>query len=122
MLEKNEIFKQGAVYDYEKHLAKFSSKEQAKRLKIFINKVGIIRRQMPTADNEEKFLLELSHQMKKPISKPVMNMTKALLSEDRHERMFENCKAIIEQPVKRSSLKDALDSLLPLKNNLSRGR
>lgn len=98
---KSDIFDLDGVRDYEKHLARFSAQEQSERLKIFINKAGIIRRLLPSTSNENKLLFELNRLMERPLSEETIAETKRLLAEDRRERLLKNCKLIFQSPVRK---------------------
>lgn len=102
MTNKNDIFTQKAVHDYEKHLASFPAQEHPKRLKIFINKAGIIRRLLPSTENESMLIHELSRLMEIPLPETTIKETEKLLSEDRRERMFKNSKLIFKKPKKKN--------------------
>ena len=98
---KSDIFNLNSVRDYEKHLFSFPPQEQSKRLKIFINKACIIRHLLPSTNNENRLLQELSRLMEKPIPEMTMKETKKLLAEDRSERMFRNSQIIFRRPHQR---------------------
>lgn len=101
MDKKSDIFDLDGVRDYERHLASFSPYEQSRRLKIFINRAGIIRRLLPSNSNENKLLAELSRLMEKPLAEVTVKETEKLLAEDRRERMFKNSKIIFQSPTRK---------------------
>lgn len=101
MTLKSEVFNVNEVRDYEQHLMNCPIEERPLRLKFFINKVGIIRRQLPSTGNENELIAELSRLMENPIPDSIMKETKKLLASDRRERMIENSKLIFKNDKKK---------------------